>query len=308
MKCVRPLTFRDSYLGVTEYKPDVSFVSTEAEVYLRHPDHFEKADERQQKLRDRELISAPLAGPDAIRVVGERTTPTTRPRRRGSIRFDKRSQQWIEQAPARNPRVRAATKDLRADRRTSSRSASDARPWDLGPTPETQGIAVLPCRRVHTPDEIGTELRSAARRDLRGIAGRTTGVDGSEIGGFLFGRRDGLRFVVSKATESGQNCVRRRDEFIPDLEHDLQVALRLYEQEGLELLGAWHTHPTRGWTALSDQDLRSAAGWRAMLGAETLLSGLVVRDQAGRWATHMFVCRGSAHGGADTLAPSPAVT
>ena len=258
-------------------------MSEDSDLARQYPEAFKPAATRDSAIRSEDEIRV-YGGADAL-IVYEATatsTPTIRPgrQRRSPVRYSRSSSTATSATPA------------------------DAKPaWDLGPGPTPTSIPPT-CVRRFEPDEISAELRAQAQHDLRGIAGRTTGRDELEVGGLLLGRREGSRMIVLKATESGPNCIRGRFDFTFDLEHDLALAARLHEQEGLELCGIWHSHPVRGYSELSDTDLRAAASWRMNLGVDAFLFTLMARDQAGRWSWYPFVARQSDHNGPDVIRPS----
>ncbi len=81
--------------------------------------------------------------------------------------------------------------------------------------------------------------------------------DGLETGGALFGKATarGVR-EITHSCSAGPNADRRPDYFLRDLVHTQREALRLYQLDGSEWIGEWHTHPS-GELLPSPRDLQT---------------------------------------------------
>ena len=49
-----------------------------------------------------------------------------------------------------------------------------------------------------------------------------------------------------QAGDAGPNAVRRTDFFLRDLDHAREFAARAWEEESVQWIGEWHTHPVSG--------------------------------------------------------------
>ena len=293
MVCVKAGRYLDRHRGWVELTPGpgaITYVSQDSAAFRERPECFLPASAEQQAVRSGETMrwspAAPVLSP----------TPAKPASRRG-FHFDARTKRWVD------GRTRSATPRPRPPHAPAGTAAPPpiASPWDLGPTPKA-APAPPRCQVRHEPDAISTQLTLAARGELWGIAERRTGKDDLEVGGLLFGELEGERMIVRRATESPGR--RERDRFSFDSQADLAEAERLHADEGLQLLGVWHSHAERGHSQLSGMDLRSAAAWRQELDAPVLFA-LLSRDAAGRWQFHPHICREpSFRGGASILAPS----
>jgi integrative and conjugative element protein (TIGR02256 family) len=147
---------------------------------------------------------------------------------------------------------------------------------------------------------ITTRIRLPARQSLFTIADRTTGVDGLESGGLLFGppHADGLVEVLS-ASAPGPEAVRERDLYRPDLGHDLELAesARLAGGGATLAIGFWHVHPS-GWRSPSRTDLESFPVWRREVLQVQRLVALILVPEGRSWAIEAFTVR-AGFGGLD---------
>jgi len=66
----------------------------------------------------------------------------------------------------------------------------------------------------------------------------------SEAGGQLFGRFEGTRIVISRATGPNATDFRTRFRFLPNRRTEKKEIEQMYT-ESLHFVGDWHTHPQR---------------------------------------------------------------
>jgi proteasome lid subunit RPN8/RPN11 len=98
------------------------------------------------------------------------------------------------------------------------------------------------------------ELAPGARAAIAKAAALSE--DGQETGGILLGRdpdAEGL-IEVLLAAGPGPHAIRSPSYFLRDLHYSRRLARLVYEREGLQWVGDWHTHP-RGPVCPSSFDL-----------------------------------------------------
>jgi integrative and conjugative element protein (TIGR02256 family) len=114
-------------------------------------------------------------------------------------------------------------------------------------------------------------LRTSAIRISRSaiadiVSEATASVDGRETGGILLGRSQIDGVVVRHAGGPGPGASRTPDTFHRDLEFARALAADVWNRDGSQWVGEWHTHPSRNYSP-SARDLSS---YRAHLADDEL--------------------------------------
>jgi integrative and conjugative element protein (TIGR02256 family) len=148
------------------------------------------------------------------------------------------------------------------------------------------------CAIAYRQSRTRVRLAASARADLVAIAERTSGQDGAESGGLLFGSVSEDLSLVEIVTVGGPGpkAIRESHRFQPDGKHDMALADRVRAESAgsIRELGLWHTHPTIA--APSELDVSHFAGMRGIIGnLYTALIAVPVAD--GAWRLEAFVVR-----------------
>lgn len=126
---------------------------------------------------------------------------------------------------------------------------------------------------------VTVDFLSRARDEILRQVMATTAVDYKEVGGWLLGSSRGTPNSVMVSAVSAPDPTDSRDH--KSLILDERFGQFEADALGVELVGRWHTHPYRGSTELSDQDLRS--GRATLEGRSKLVDVLVTPGLSESW-------------------------
>lgn len=113
-----------------------------------------------------------------------------------------------------------------------------------------------------------------------------------ETGGLLLGRSlPSERFLVTKATDGGENAQRSHSSFSPDVRY-LNEQIKHAERNGLHFIGEWHRHP-RGLDSPSGGDLRTIGEIMEDNGLAKFLALIVLVSESGNTELYPYLVRRS---------------
>jgi hypothetical protein len=203
MVATRTATIRDEDGRTVQLTAGVSYVDSQHELVLRHPDLFGPPEPGRERSRE------------AIRPAGER----------------------VHFVPAGSAEGIAAATPSRPRRAQLPRPKADygREKWRLhAHTPDLSAVA------LDRPSHVRVKLD--AWPTILEIVERTTAVDGCESGGLLLGKSWHDFVQVVEASGPGPAAVREPHRLAPDAAYDSAVAIE-GRRRGFAPAGCWHVHP-----------------------------------------------------------------